>query len=142
MSSQLDCDSICMGSIPAVPDARNVPLLLCHERYNEASLPDRLDIWELGPYGYVGYERICLDMPGYARIYPDMFVIFWDLGGYIRIMYPLRFPPACRYPSYLSYPQRFPNISVQYILRYPVIRSTFYPLGYPFRYPSYPSYPR
>jgi hypothetical protein len=28
-----------MGSIPASPDARNVPLLLCHERFNEASLP-------------------------------------------------------------------------------------------------------
>ncbi len=27
-----------MGSIPASPDARNVPLLLCLERFNEASL--------------------------------------------------------------------------------------------------------
>ncbi len=33
----LDCDG--MGSIPAIPEARYVPLLLCHERINEASLP-------------------------------------------------------------------------------------------------------
>ncbi len=33
----LGCDG--MGSIPAVPEARNVPLLLFHERSNEASLP-------------------------------------------------------------------------------------------------------
>ncbi len=26
-----------MGSIPAIPDTRKVPLLLCHERFNEAS---------------------------------------------------------------------------------------------------------
>ena len=29
-----------MGSIPAIPNAQTVPLLLCHERFNEASLPD------------------------------------------------------------------------------------------------------
>jgi hypothetical protein len=34
----LDCDG--MGSIPAIPEAQNVPLLLCHERFNEASLPE------------------------------------------------------------------------------------------------------
>ncbi len=28
-----------MGSIPAIPDARNVPLLLYHQLFNEASLP-------------------------------------------------------------------------------------------------------
>jgi hypothetical protein len=28
-----------MGSIPAIPEARNVPVVLCHERFNEASLP-------------------------------------------------------------------------------------------------------
>ena len=33
----IDCDG--MGSIPATPEARNVPLLPCHERFNEASLP-------------------------------------------------------------------------------------------------------
>jgi hypothetical protein len=33
----LDCDG--MGSIPAIPEARSVPLLLCHERFNEAGLP-------------------------------------------------------------------------------------------------------
>jgi hypothetical protein len=36
-------DSDSMGSIPAIPDAQNVPLLLCrvcHERFNEASLSD------------------------------------------------------------------------------------------------------
>jgi hypothetical protein len=33
----LDCDG--MVSIPAIPDARTVPLLLCHERFNEASVP-------------------------------------------------------------------------------------------------------
>ena len=32
-------DSDGMGSIPAILDARNVPLLLCHKRFNEASLP-------------------------------------------------------------------------------------------------------
>jgi hypothetical protein len=32
-------DSDGMGSIPASHDARNVPLLLCQERCNEASLP-------------------------------------------------------------------------------------------------------
>jgi hypothetical protein len=34
-------DSDGMGSIPASPDARNVPFLLCQERFNEASLPVR-----------------------------------------------------------------------------------------------------
>ena len=29
-----------MGSIPAIPDALNVSLLLCHKRFNEASLPE------------------------------------------------------------------------------------------------------
>ncbi len=38
MSSHSDLDG--MGSIPASPDARNVPLLLCQERFNEASLSD------------------------------------------------------------------------------------------------------
>ena len=28
-----------MGSIPVIPEALNVPLLLCHERFNEPSLP-------------------------------------------------------------------------------------------------------
>ncbi len=32
-----------MGSIPTIPDARNVPLLLCYERFNTASLPVGLD---------------------------------------------------------------------------------------------------
>ena len=36
MSSQSDSDG--MGSIPATPNARNVPLFLCHQRTNEASL--------------------------------------------------------------------------------------------------------
>ncbi len=36
-SSHSDSDG--MGSIPAIPDARNLPLLLCHEWFNEASLP-------------------------------------------------------------------------------------------------------
>jgi hypothetical protein len=29
-----------MGWIPAIPDERNVLLLLCHERFNEASLAE------------------------------------------------------------------------------------------------------
>ena len=33
----LDCDG--MVSIPAIPEARTVPLLHCHERFNEASVP-------------------------------------------------------------------------------------------------------
>ena len=33
----LDCDG--MGSIPAIPKTWNMPLLLCHELFNEASLP-------------------------------------------------------------------------------------------------------
>ncbi len=28
-----------MGQSPSFPNARNVPSLLCHERFNEASLP-------------------------------------------------------------------------------------------------------
>ncbi len=36
-SSHFDSDG--MGSIPAIPDAQNVPLLLCHELFNVASLP-------------------------------------------------------------------------------------------------------
>ena len=39
MSGHSDSDG--MGSNPASPDARNLPLLLCQERFNEASLPDR-----------------------------------------------------------------------------------------------------
>ncbi len=42
-------DSDGMGSIPAIPDARNVPLLLCHERFNEASLPG---------VEYVAYDKL------------------------------------------------------------------------------------
>ena len=38
MSSHSDLDG--MGLIPASPDARNVPLLLCQERFHEASLYD------------------------------------------------------------------------------------------------------
>ncbi len=37
VSSHSDSDG--MGSIPASPDALSVPLLLCQERFNEASLP-------------------------------------------------------------------------------------------------------
>ncbi len=37
VSSHSDSDG--MGSIPASPDALNVPLLLCQEWFNEASLP-------------------------------------------------------------------------------------------------------
>jgi hypothetical protein len=28
-----------MGSIPVIPKAQNVPLLLCREQFNKASLP-------------------------------------------------------------------------------------------------------
>ena len=38
-----------MGSIPASPDALNVPLLLCQERFNAASLLDgwsRADLFD------------------------------------------------------------------------------------------------
>ncbi len=38
----LDCDG--MGSIPAFPETLNVPLLLCHELFNEASLPEVIDV--------------------------------------------------------------------------------------------------
>jgi hypothetical protein len=31
-----------MDAIPAIFEARNVPLLLCHERFNEAGLPNFL----------------------------------------------------------------------------------------------------
>ncbi len=37
VQSHSDLDSV--GSIPAIPNARNVPSLLCRERFNEASLP-------------------------------------------------------------------------------------------------------
>jgi hypothetical protein len=33
-----------MGSIPAFPETLNVPLLLCHELFNEASLPEVIDV--------------------------------------------------------------------------------------------------
>jgi hypothetical protein len=36
---QSHSDLDCKGSIPAIPNARYVPSLLCHERFNEASLP-------------------------------------------------------------------------------------------------------
>ncbi len=39
VSSHSDLDG--MDSIPASPDARNVPLLLCQERFNGASLSDQ-----------------------------------------------------------------------------------------------------
>ncbi len=35
------CDLDGVGSIPAIPKAQYVPSLLCHERFNEASLPDK-----------------------------------------------------------------------------------------------------
>ena len=38
VQSHSDLDGV--GSIPAIPNARYVPSLLCHERFNEASLPD------------------------------------------------------------------------------------------------------
>ena len=34
-----DSDSDGVGSIPAIPYARSVPLLRCHERFNATSLP-------------------------------------------------------------------------------------------------------
>jgi hypothetical protein len=37
VQSHSDLDGV--GSIPAIPNARYVPSLLCHERFNEASLP-------------------------------------------------------------------------------------------------------
>ncbi len=47
-------DSDGMGSIPASPDARNVPLVLCQERFNEASLSD----WHI-PGAYTRYMPFC-----------------------------------------------------------------------------------
>ncbi len=38
VQSHSDLDGV--GSIPAIPNARYVPSLLCHERFNEASLPE------------------------------------------------------------------------------------------------------
>ena len=38
VSSHSDLES--MGSIPAIADARNVSMLLCQKRFNEASLPE------------------------------------------------------------------------------------------------------
>ena len=37
VQSHSDLDGV--GSILAIPNARYVPCLLCHERFNEASLP-------------------------------------------------------------------------------------------------------
>jgi hypothetical protein len=37
MQSHSDLD--CVGSIPSIPNTRYVPSLLCHEQFNEASLP-------------------------------------------------------------------------------------------------------
>ncbi len=37
VQSHSDLDGV--GSIPAIPNARYVPSLLCHERFDEASLP-------------------------------------------------------------------------------------------------------
>ncbi len=48
-SSHSDSDG--MGSIPASPDARNVPLLLCQERFNDASLS------KANGFYLVGFER-------------------------------------------------------------------------------------
>ena len=62
MSALFNSDG--MGSIPAIPHARNVPLLLCNERFNEASLPE--DDSELhGPAVYV-VEALSLRI-GYAK---------------------------------------------------------------------------
>ncbi len=47
MSSHSDSDG--MGSIPASSDAQNVPLLLCQERFNEASLSESNYLF--GPLG-------------------------------------------------------------------------------------------
>ncbi len=38
VQSHSDLDGV--GSIPAIPNARYVPSALCHERYNEARLPE------------------------------------------------------------------------------------------------------
>jgi hypothetical protein len=39
-SVQLHSNLDGVGSIPAIPNAQYVPSLLCHEQFNEASLPD------------------------------------------------------------------------------------------------------
>ena len=51
-----------MGSIPAIPDARNVPLLLCHERFNEATscLPVRRDDDDVQIHSHVGLITLIL----------------------------------------------------------------------------------
>ena len=47
MSSHSDSDGV--GSIPASPDARNVALLLCQERFNEVGLSASLNNRVSGP---------------------------------------------------------------------------------------------
>ena len=52
-----------MGSIPASPDAVHVPLLLCQERFNEASLPASAE-------QYTKCVQECTDKyTEYARLY-------------------------------------------------------------------------
>ena len=53
VQSYSDLDGV--GSIPAIPNARYVHSLLCHERFNEASLPGPLFII----YGIIVKIQLC-----------------------------------------------------------------------------------
>jgi hypothetical protein len=57
VQSHSDLDGV--GSIPAIPNARYVPSLLCHERFNEASLP-RLHILHICSWS-IGVSRFKLE---------------------------------------------------------------------------------
>ncbi len=58
------CDSNGVGSIPAIPNAQNVLSVLCHERFNEASLPAcmSLDVLSSHKYVYVYVSHVCACM--------------------------------------------------------------------------------
>ncbi len=50
VSSHSDSDGVV--SIPASPDALHVPLLLCQERFNEASLPGHMYIIQTNSFNF------------------------------------------------------------------------------------------
>ena len=74
-SSHFDLDG--MGSIIAIPDSRNVPLFLCHVRFNPRTVGD-LSIWTTSPRLPVGLEIACEAAGPTTRVYLDSQNLFFE----------------------------------------------------------------
>jgi hypothetical protein len=75
VQSHSDLDGV--GSIPAIPNARYVPSLLCHELFNEASLPAYVTY-----FAYFKYSEFNLFfLPDLFSTYTKMFELGLQAGS-------------------------------------------------------------